>query len=162
MNIWPKQELLVSYSQIAVYNKNMENPFSNWTEHHIKQGFAWREGTVSFCTLDDVMSEIEVSIEVKVSQIEESIRSIVVPFEVKTEGITISSILSKQYDYEIPKGLYELLFQAIPLKAVENGKPKVRYAFHFVACHNPNPIILKNDEELSPKIPLHMIAEPAL
>ncbi|MDF2646817.1 MAG: competence protein [Paenibacillus sp.] len=162
MNKWPKQELLVSYSQIAIYNKSLENPFSAWTDHHINQGFAWREGTVSFCTLDDVMSEIEVSIEVKVSQSKESIRSIVVPFEVKTKGITISSILSKQYDYEIPEGLYELLFQAIPLKADKKGEPKARYAFHFVPCNNPNPIILKNDDELSQKILLLMEAEPAL
>ena len=41
----------VSYSQIAVFNSELENPFNDWTDQHVLQGFSWREESGSFKTL---------------------------------------------------------------------------------------------------------------
>lgn len=162
MKKWPVHQLLISYSQIAVYRKNLDNPFPDWTDGHIRQGFAWRPGSVAFGTLGDVNSEIEVSIENRVSSGEDSLRAIAVPFEVGREGITIGSILSKTFDYEIPAGLYTLLFEAIPLKVEEKGKPKIRYAFRFIPSADTQAIILKHDGQLSTQLPLIMDAKAAV
>ena len=38
----------ISYSQLVVFQKGMENPFNDWENTHVDQGFAWRPGSVSF------------------------------------------------------------------------------------------------------------------
>ncbi|WP_047154055.1 competence protein ComJ [Aneurinibacillus tyrosinisolvens] len=160
---WPRQELTISYSQIAIFNKGMDTPFSDWKDEHVKQGFAWREGTVSFGTLADDTCEIEVSLNDEVNASEQAVRSIVVPFQVGEKGVTVSSILSKQYDFDIPHGIYELLFEAVPLEPPSaNGMFKVRYVFRFTPSAAPKQRVIKHDAELSPPEELVMKAEPAV
>jgi hypothetical protein len=43
----------ISYSQVLVCAGDMANPFNDWTDPHVEQGFAWRPGSVSFMTLDE-------------------------------------------------------------------------------------------------------------
>ncbi|ANE45702.1 competence protein [Paenibacillus swuensis] len=159
---WPKQELVVSYSQLAIFNTGMEHPFSDWRDEHIMQGFTWREGSVSFGTLADRTSEVEVAMGESVSVGEDAVRAIVVPFAVGGEGITISSILSAAYDMEVPQGSYALLFEAVLIDADAVAGPAARYRFTFVPSEQPEPAILKRDEELSPPEPLLMEAEAAV
>lgn len=40
----PSFILDVSYSQIAVFDGSLKQPFSFWTEKHVNQGFAWESG----------------------------------------------------------------------------------------------------------------------
>ncbi|WP_426449543.1 competence protein ComJ [Paenibacillus sp. S-38] len=161
---WPKQELLISYAQLAVYTSGLPNPYPEWTDRHLRQGFAWRPGSVSFAALDDVRSEIVVSFGARKPVPDgEAVREISVPFPVKgAGGITVGSILSRSCHYEIPAGSYELLFRAVPLEIPEPGAPKFRYLLHFTPNAQPEARILKWDEALSPMLPLLMEAEPAV
>jgi Competence protein J (ComJ) len=43
--------LIISHSQIAVFDPSLERPFNSWTDAHVAQGFSWRPGSVSFSTL---------------------------------------------------------------------------------------------------------------
>ena len=42
----------ISHAQLAVFDSTLTAPFNDWTDDHVKQGFAWRPGSVSFMTLD--------------------------------------------------------------------------------------------------------------
>jgi hypothetical protein len=44
--------LMVLYSQIAVFDRDLPNAFNTWTQRHVDQGFAWRSGSVSFGTIE--------------------------------------------------------------------------------------------------------------
>ncbi|MOA00254.1 DNA-entry nuclease inhibitor [compost metagenome] len=161
LKTWPHNELLISYSQLAIYNSEVESPYSNWSDSHINQGFAWREGAVSFSTLDDAMCEVSVSLERDIAADDRCIRAIVVPFRVSRLGVTISSIMSEAFTYEIPEGQYALVFQIFHLPADEQGDQAYRYSFSFVPHSSPEAMILKQDDELSPPHPLVMEAEAA-
>ncbi|MDQ0220185.1 competence protein ComJ [Peribacillus cavernae] len=163
MKKFPEGELHISYSQITVFNKGLENPYSDWTDKHINQGFVWREGTVSFGTLSDSLCKIEVILGGEITASAEAIRSIVVPFTTADTGITISSILSKEYNFVIPAGSYELLFEAFPLEPPsENDFFKVQYSFTFAESKSPKARILKHDGDLLSPETLLMTGEAAV
>ncbi|SFX68243.1 Competence protein J (ComJ) [Thermoactinomyces sp. DSM 45891] len=159
---WGDVQLLVSYSQVNVFNTDLQDPFNDWTDTHVQQGFSWREGSVSFGALSDWESKISVGLGDEIYTNEQAIRSIVVPFHVEDNGITVTSILSEEFIFDIPQGSYELLFHAIPLESQEKDLFKVRYEITFVSCATPSPRILKYDSELLPPKNLCMKAEPAV
>ncbi|TCP69186.1 competence protein ComJ [Baia soyae] len=158
---WEDVSLDISHSQINVFNTDLKDPFNDWTDIHVNQGFSWREGCVSFGALSDWECEISVKLGEDIYENENAIRSIIVPFYVEDNGITLASILSEEYIFDIPKGSYELLFHAIPLESEEDGLYLVRYELTFVRCATPKPRILKYDDELSPPQEFCMEAEPA-
>jgi hypothetical protein len=43
--------LEVSYSQFAIFDPRVENPFNEWADDHVKQGFSWRKNSACFRTL---------------------------------------------------------------------------------------------------------------
>ena len=43
-------KLDVSYGQVGVFWAILAKPFNDWSEAHVRQGFAWRPGSVSFKT----------------------------------------------------------------------------------------------------------------
>jgi hypothetical protein len=45
--------LEISYSQFAVFNPQVKNPFNEWTDDHVKQGFSWRDDSACFRTLTE-------------------------------------------------------------------------------------------------------------
>lgn len=150
--------LNISYSQIAVFRKGLENPFNDWDDTHIAQGFAWRPESVSFGSLlNDGECYINISTKNEVLISNGSIRTIVVPFEVKESGIEIASI-TDTIIVDIPSGLYELVFNIIP-----NGKDGLDvYEFAFVKNECPKPRIELADELINPPEILLMQAKPAV
>ena len=40
--------LEISYGQLAVFANSLPQPFNDWTDQHVSQGFAWRPGSVTF------------------------------------------------------------------------------------------------------------------
>ena len=78
-------KLDVEYRQIAVFTAKLAKPFNDWTEEHVRQGFAWRSGSVSFQTLDD--GPIDVAVIVGAAAIAtDASRAIRVPFRVDRPG----------------------------------------------------------------------------
>ncbi|MFB9329279.1 competence protein ComJ [Paenibacillus aurantiacus] len=161
MKQWERQEVVVSYSQIAVYNRDVDHPFSDWTDAHIRQGFTWREGAVSFGTIGDERSDIEVAVRKEATPAPDAIRAIVVPFETGAGGVMVSSILSQAYEYDVPPGNYELWFEIVPGGPGEDGG-RTRYVFTFIPCGEPKARIAKRDAGLTPGKTLLMVASPAI
>ncbi|MBA2174875.1 competence protein [Halobacillus locisalis] len=147
----------ILYSQIAVFQYGLENPFNDWNDTHVNQGFAWRKGSVSFGTMSD---DEECKITVRVSDVKEvdtdAIRAITVPFYISNKGIEVGSIIETKA-IDIEQGMYELLFT---VQRLGNGLD--HYTFSFMKNDNPLAKIIKADEELNPPSVLVMNAEPAI
>lgn len=160
---WSIQEITISYSQLAVFNTKVKHPFPDWKRDHVGQGFAWMDGSVSFGTLSDSTCEVLVRTADEVEENTDAIRSIVVPFSVRDETVSVASVMSVELRYEVPRDRYELVFHAIPLEGVsDSGLYRVRYELVFVRSDSPQARILKQDTELFPPDPLVMEAEPAV
>ncbi|WP_145289033.1 competence protein ComJ [Pirellulimonas nuda] len=101
----------VSYSQIAAFNGELENPFNDWTDQHVAQGFSWRPESVSFKTMFEAGP---ISVEVQMADdlpTPSGTRAIAVPFTCPEAGkVEIASIADGR-ETNIPPGSYQLLFE---------------------------------------------------
>lgn len=147
----------IDYHQIAVFNPTLKAPFNDWTEVHIRQGFAWRPGSASFGTLSQAgQFKVRVSIPKSVLLPEGSVRAISVPFAVDPNGVEVGGVFDT-VRLGIPAGQYQLVFVIQKLADQESEV----YHFQFVAADQPDPCILLADAELEPPDELCMTAEPA-
>lgn len=106
-------EIDVSYGQLAVFNEHVENPFNDWTDAHVAQGFAWREGSASFRTLQESgLHRVAVAVEpVRPLAPSNAVRIIEVPFLVTSEeSVEVSGIVSSAA-FHIPAGRYQLFVE---------------------------------------------------
>jgi Competence protein J (ComJ) len=146
--------LSVSYSQIAVFDGGLKNPFNSWTEAHVKQGFAWRPGSVSFATLEGGgCHHVEVLAE-RAEMSPQAIRAIQVPFEVPANGSIEIASIADSVPVRMPAGTYQLRFECFGL-----APPKVRFV--FLRSDSPSFEILRADAELSAIGDLVVTASPA-
>lgn len=145
------------YSQLAIFNANLNNPFNDWTENHVFQGFSWRPNSVSFKMLrEEGDCKIIVCIKEKYEVIRpETVRAIRVPFHVEEGKVEIASI-SEGFKISIPSGQYSLFFET----RIENDI--ILCHFTFDNEYHPEAEILVCDVELNPSYPLEMKAYPAL
>jgi len=149
-------ECEIFYSQIALFQYGLDNPFNDWNDTHVNQGFTWREGSVSFGTLgNEGNCEVTIKLSEKIEVDDNAIRAIVVPFKVKNDGIEVGSII-ETVAIDVPEGRYELLFFANIEDGIEH------YTFVFVKNDNPIARVLKADDELSLPENLLMQANPAI
>lgn len=148
--------LEVTYSQISVFQSHLKDPFNDWTDAHVSQGFSWRPGSVSFRTLDvdgpaSVVVEKGPTLDVSPS----AIRAIQVPFHVPV-GVDVEiGTLTGTVVMELEPGDYTVLF--------EHGRchdSRMWCKFRFVPGTSA-PRVLRRDEELSPGEDLLMDAQPA-
>jgi hypothetical protein len=150
-------EIDIFYSQLAVFQSGLENPYNNWNDIHLNQGFVWREGSVSFGTLfDDEEGKITVRVTDKFELDNDVIRAITVPFYIGNKGIEVGSVM-KTTAFDLEKGMYELVFT---IKQLDNESR--HYSFDFIKSNNPKANVIKADEELNPPTVLLMKAEPAI
>ena len=149
-------EFEIFYSQIALFKHGLDNPFNDWNEIHVNQGFSWREGSVSFGTLSsDGNCKVIIKLTERIEIDDDIIRAIVVPFKVESAGLEIGSVM-ETVAIDIPKGKYELLFTA---KSINNTE---YYAFSFIKSENPKARIVRVDDGLSLPEDLLMVANPAI
>jgi len=149
-------EIDVSYCQVVVFAAHLQEPFSQWTDRHVAQGFAWRPGSASFRTFHDGPLSVSVVIASDVLFSADATRVIRVPFEVPCEGrAEIASIASSQSIVVAP-GTYQVTF--------EHGVTMNRQWCNLVFCRSDSPglpAVIRADAELCPEIPLLVLAEPA-
>lgn len=148
----------VSYSQIAVFLEGMEQPFNDWTDKHVEQGFAWRPGSVSFRTLDEAGAmEVTTDIPSGYQNNSEATRIIAVPFRVPSDTRVEVASIADNRPLDIPPGEYRLIF--------ENGREAASAMWcrlMFERVDEPvSPEVLRADDALSPSEPLLMHADPA-
>ena len=145
----------MSYSQIAVFNSELENPFNDWTDQHVLQGFSWREESVSFKTLIDagpMTVEVRKSAELPIL---DGIRAITVPFYCPTgKKIEIASI-AQGHVVGIEGGIYQLVFEA------GYSDDECWSRFTFIPHGSQIPKILIADAEIDATNELIMHAEQA-
>ena len=147
-------QVIVSYSQISVFDPSLSEPFNNWTSGHVAQGFAWRPGSASFKTLSESGTyHIELlsdGKEIPVSP--NAIRIVEVPFLAPGDGSIEVGSISDGHRLRLPPGPYQLRFEALrgsEIRLVLTDCPRPRFA------------VLRADADLSPTILLLETAEPA-
>jgi len=147
--------LQVAYSQVAVFNGDLSDPFNDWTAAQVAQGFSWRPGSVSFQTRIEAGP---VAVDVKTATDApplSGIRVISVPFTVSKAGeVEVASIADGQV-LTIPPGDYQLLFET------GDGEPGHWCRLTFVPGGAMTPRIIRFDAEIVPPDRLIMDAEPA-
>jgi len=167
-------DLGLTFSQIVVFEPDLEHPFNDWKQEHINQGFAWRPGSVSFRTLG---SGTRVRVEVWMSDAFElradTVRAIQVPYQIDSSRAIAIQDVSSQPDeniIQIPEGDYALVFE---IGFVESLRANPQYQgrledllpmwckFTFIPDENVEPAILRADLGLSPIPALCMEADPA-
>ncbi|MEQ8853633.1 MULTISPECIES: competence protein ComJ [Gimesia] len=145
----------VSYSQIAVFNSGLENPFNDWADQHVLQGFSWREESVSFKTLIEAGPMV---VEVRKSEsmpTPNGLRVITVPFKCPHGNkVEISSIADGQV-VSIEGGNYQLIFET------DISDDQCWSRFTFIPNGSKLPEILIADTEIDPTTELIMHAEEA-
>ena len=150
-----ERSLYISYSQIAIFQADLERPYNDWSTDHVLQGFAWRPQSVSFGTLEED-GDLRLSIEIKqtFSVIKDgTIRAIRVPFTVK--GITEIASISDGFKIQVPDGDYSLYF--------ETGRDMngMWGLLTFVEEYNSEAAILLCGGQIKPGKKLLMTANPA-
>ncbi len=147
--------LEISYSQIAIFNAGLKDPFNNWTDAHAQQGFCWREGSVSFRTAAKAgLGKITVNRNATPSLRDDVILAISVPFHVDKGTIEVASVFKGEV-VEMDAGDYELIYQT--------GRTGVTpwVDLQFVPRKIDKGQILKGADLLKPPAELLMTAEPA-
>jgi hypothetical protein len=151
--------IMVSYSQIAVFDRALERPFNDWTRGHVAQGFSWRPGSVGFRTIAEGGQHL-VTVRIDANEGEpsqEAVRVIDVPFEVPPGGAVEIASISDGVPLELPSGIYQLRFECY--ERTNSPSPRIRLLFN--PDKNPSFRIVRADSELNPGVDLLRIASPA-
>jgi hypothetical protein len=150
-------ELTISYAQIAVFHAGLENPFNDWTETHVRQGFSWRPESVSFATLEESgKARIYVNKVEELALRSDTVRAIQVPLTVpETKLVEVASITESKV-IEIGSGGYALTFET----GFDEGH-LMWCAITFQKSNRPIARILRADQELNPPEDLLLSATPA-
>jgi len=95
----------ISYRQLAVFVADIQSPYNNWSIESFNQGFAYREESVSFDTIEDGKFQVYINEEKSINR-EELIRKIVVPLKTQN-GFELGSLTST-IRIEISPGNYRI------------------------------------------------------
>lgn len=148
--------LLVSYSQISIFDGTLENPFNNWTEQHVRQGFSWRDGSVSFKTLiESGQLEVRILYVRKFFPDASSLRTISVPF-VCQEGARIEiATITESHPVPLEAGEYQLVYETGLSESI------CWCRFSLVSNGSLEPRVIIRDAELVQREHFLMNADPA-
>lgn len=149
----------VSYTQISVFDPDLQAPFNDWTDDHVAQGFAWRPGSVSFGTLRSagLMAVVVSTSKGFDEQSSRATRVISVPFTVPEAGAVEVASIGSSVIAEIPPGEYELTFEH---GLDDHGAMWANFYFKLIQA----PVVAmirRADPELVPPHRLVMTANPA-
>lgn len=154
-----KFDTQVLYSQVVLFNQDIEYPFSDWTDAHVNQGFVWREGAISFGTLtESVDSTINfiylTQKDYHLKWSENSKIRISLPFKV-TDIIEFGSLFDT-VEVELPKGLYQVYFEACEVEHKE--------VYNIILVENQYPFAKVHllEDGQNPPLKLLMSGEPAI
>lgn len=151
-------KLHVSYSQFCVFSSTLSQPFNDWSDRNVSQGFAWRPGSVSFRTLiEEGKHQVRLFVDENVPPLSERcVRAFRIPFETCNGKMEIASIADGT-ELEIPAGKYTLQVEFFDL-GKENGNPKIYVRLNM---GDTDWCILKSDETIDVSGELDLMAKPA-
>lgn len=150
-----RYESPVLFGQVSLHDG--ANPdFPLWTAGHVRQGFAWRDGHVSF-TVPDRDGECDISLHLLDRPEDRGLdilRAIVVPFS--TLGPVRVATIGEEHAGEVPAGDYRLEFRLRP------GAEADRRAIEMILSPGPAEFaILCADAEMDRAPAFEIGAEPA-
>lgn len=120
----------VSFGQLSVFTSSLSQPFNDWTDRHVSQGFAWREGSVSFRTVIQAGLHVaEVSVVDHVGAVaQDAIRAIEVPFIVPADGELEIGSISETIPISMPAGSFLLRCEFLRSSSSEANRVKLTFA----------------------------------
>lgn len=120
----------VSYSQLAVFDGALSQPFNDWTDQHVAQGFSWRPGSVSFRALvESGLHRIFVRVVQHLGEVEQqALRVIEVPFQVPPGGTVEIGSISDLVVATLPAGRYLLRCEFLPHDEQSVGCVRLTFA----------------------------------
>jgi len=147
----------VTYSQLCIFISNLKNPFNDWSERNFTQGFAWRDGSVSFrCLYENEIHQVNLFINENLPAMKDCcLRAFRVPFTVSSDEIEIGSI-SDLMTLELEIGAY--ILQVEFLERVGDCFPEINLRFNL---GDTDFLILKADDAILSIGEFDLMAIPA-
>lgn len=151
----------IPYAQVNIFRPE-ELDANLWNDDHVAQGFAWREGSVSFGVPDhDGPVRIEVDVIDAAPRLEKtSLRAVEVPFEVFGDGVLAASLID-DVEIPVPAGLYRLRFELRPGFERDGETYAYLAVISFIRDDAPGFAILRGDAEITAASVLTTTADPA-
>jgi hypothetical protein len=145
----------------GVKSRRTRYPFNNWTNDHVRQGFAWRDKAVSFKTMED-SGDLACYVRVLDSfeEVKRSLRSIRVPFTIGGDGsVSIAGIMDEK-QLKLPTGEYALHFDTM---RDDPSAEAMIAVFSFCRHGEKTPAILKANRDIwVPEFGIYLMeADPA-
>ncbi len=145
------RQISLSYSQLNVFNSQLENPFNNWNANYVKQGFSWRMDSLSFNTILDSGTcclTLYINTDFKPDNY---IRAIAVPFIVTENGMIELGSIDDFFQLKFLSGSYEVVFA---IEKVMKGTNQVDISLFINKSMRTTAEILIQDDFLMPDLPL--------
>lgn len=102
-------ELELSYKQFCIFNESVNNPFNDWSEENIAQGFSIRKESISIMTLNS-SGILKISVLTDSRLLDNAKRIVEFEYMVKDENLSIATI-SSELKIKIKEGLYKIRVQ---------------------------------------------------
>lgn len=149
----------VSYGQFAVFASSLTQPFNDWTDQHVAQGFAWRPGSVSFRTMSPAGSHVvDVEVVEYLNAVHpDALRAVEVPFEVPTDGEIEVGSIAETVPLTLPAGSFVLRCEFMQSRCEDSN----RIRLIFAKLEVPRFAVVRADKELKVSGELLTGAEPA-
>lgn len=151
--------LEVSYGQLAVFASSLKQPFNDWTDQHVSQGFAWRLGSVSFRSMVEAgRHSIEIDVVNHVDAVHpDAVRVVEVPFEIPADGAIEVGSIAETVPLSLPAGLFLLRCEFLQ----PPGDAGERVRLTFAKKDDPRFAVVRADPELLVCGGLLTTAQPA-
>lgn len=149
----------MAYGQLSIFASSLQQPFNDWTERHVAQGFAWRPGSVSFRSMvESGQHSVEIGIVEHVGDLDpEAVRAVEVPFDVPTDGFVEVGSVAETVPVSLPAGPYLLRCEFLHPAGADGERVRLTFGSkdlrHFV--------VVRADAELSADGELLTTALPA-
>ena len=155
-----KIDVDVSYGQLAIFASSLKQPFNDWTERHVAQGFAWRPGSVSFRTMVEAgQHSIEVIVVKHLGAVHSHVvRAVEVPFEVPIDGAIEIGSIHETVHLSLPAGSFQLRCEFLHSAGTSGEKVQLTFSKNDA----PRFAVVRADPELSIDDKLLTTAQPAL
>lgn len=152
-------DLDISYGQLVVFASSLKQPFNDWTDQHVSQGFAWRPGSVSFRSLVEAgRHSIEIDVANHAGAVHpDAVRVIEVPFEIPTDGAVEVGSIAETVPLSLPAGSFLLRCEFLQPAGTAGGHVRLT----FSKKHPPRFAVVRADPELSADGELLTSAQPA-
>lgn len=150
----------VSYGQLVVFASSLGQPFNDWTDQHVAQGFAWRPGSVSFRSMVEAgQHSVEIAVADWIGAIHpDAVRAVEVPFEVPADGAVEVGSIAETVPLSLPAGSF--LLRCEFLQPADTAGERALLTFSKRDARRF--AVVRADPELSIEGELLTTAQPAL